>query len=222
MAFNYRLVFDAASVNSISLLQTRVGAGALLINGALAQSVTPNDGGTLDFNQFNRTVTITSTGNLSGVNFTITGTKKFPYDPYKVVTETIAGPNNNTVSTTGLFNRVLSITTSGTVGTAVSVGTGVTGATSNWCPVGGPGVQFNVGMAVVVTGTINYTVNHTFDDIYNPNITPVAFPHDSSVFVNATASAASNYVNPCRASEIVINSGTGSLTFTIIQDGLVS
>lgn len=53
-----------------------------------------------------RLATLTSTGNFSGVDFTFVGLDAAG-DPQ---TETIAGPNNNTVTTTGTWSSITSIT----------------------------------------------------------------------------------------------------------------
>ena len=77
---------------------------------------------------------------------------------------------------------------------------------------------FNIGMGVVVSGTVNYTIQHTFDDVFNPAITPVWFSHPTlaSLAVNADG----NYAFPVRAIKILVNSGTGTAKATIIQAGM--
>ena len=66
-----------------------------------------------------RAVSLTSVSNLSAINFTITG-----YDAYGYLqTQTIAGPNNNTVNTTKTFKWIKSVKSSTTNAGSVSVGT---------------------------------------------------------------------------------------------------
>lgn len=79
---------------------------------------------------------------------------------------------------------------------------------------------FNVGIGCVVTGTVNYTIQHSFDNPQFP-ATMTWFPHDDAVLVAATANANSNYAYPVQASRITVNSGTGSVTVTYIQAGLL-
>lgn len=69
---------------------------------------------------------------------------------------------------------------------------------------------FNIGFAVVVTGTVNYTVQHSFDGTN-------WFSHDD--VVNQTANVCGNYVLPVKTFRLTINSGTGSATITMIQAG---
>jgi len=77
---------------------------------------------------------------------------------------------------------------------------------------------FNVGFGVVVSGTVNYTVQHTFDDIFDASVTPVWFNHPTiaSLAVNADG----NYAFPVRAVKVLVNSGAGTATMTVIQAGM--
>lgn len=77
---------------------------------------------------------------------------------------------------------------------------------------------FNVGIGVVVSGTVNYTIQHTFDDVQNASVTPVWFSHPSLAALAANADG--NYAFPVRAIKILVNSGTGTATATIIQAGM--
>lgn len=238
MAFNYKITFNASSNTSVALAQTLASAGNLNLNGALKQTLMPNDGGTISFfpnstqnstnsdatvfGGFNVPVTLTSTGNLSGINFTITGFTKNPYDPFTPTTEVIAGPSNNTVTSVNFYNRILSISANGAVSTAVSAGTSEVGAYSNWLPLDGPGQNSQCAVAAYVTaGTINYTVQHTYDNVFNSADTIHVFNIDDPSMVGATTTQDSNYAFEPRAVRILINSGSGSLIFYVNQSGLV-
>lgn len=75
--------------------------------------------------------------------------------------------------------------------------------------------NFNVGFGCEITGTATYSVQHTFDDIYNPAITPVWFNH---AFVNAaTTNQDGNYAFPIRAMRLNVTASTGSVTINILQ-----
>lgn len=76
---------------------------------------------------------------------------------------------------------------------------------------------FNVGIGVVVDGTVNYTVQHTFDDVYDTSVTPTWFPHAS--LVTQTTSMDGNYAFGITATRLTVNSGAGSATMTIVQSG---
>jgi len=76
---------------------------------------------------------------------------------------------------------------------------------------------FNVGFGVVVTGTVNYTVQHTFDNPQtNPNPTFFSHPTVASLAVNQDG----NYAFPVAAIKVLVNSGAGTATLTVIQAGI--
>ena len=90
-------------------------------------SVTPSGAGALTLaattpgiNGYGYKVSITGTGNEAAKNFTITGTTVGGV----VVTEVVAGPNNNTVYSTNYFASVSSITVSAATAAAITVGYG--------------------------------------------------------------------------------------------------
>ena len=87
--------------------------------------------------------------------------------------------------------------------------------TSAWIPLDYKQAPFNVSMGCVVSGTITYDIEHTFDDVFDSSITPTAFQH--STVVGQSANANSNYAFPVRAVRITISAGTGSATLTLLQ-----
>ena len=79
-------------------------------------------------------------------------------------------------------------------------------------------VPQNTGLVVVVTGTVDYTVQHTFDDVFDENFNPATANWiDHPVLQNLTVTQDSNYAFPPEATRIVVNSGTGTVVFTVIQ-----
>lgn len=87
--------------------------------------------------------------------------------------------------------------------------------TSNWIPLDFKQSPFNIGFGVVVNGTVTYDVEHTFDDVYDPTVTPVAFDHSS--IVAQTTNKDGNYAFPVRAIRLNNTAGTGATTITILQ-----
>lgn len=69
----------------------------------------------------------------------------------------------------------------------------------------------NIGFGVIATGTVNYTVQHTFDGTNWFNHPTVA---------NATTSMDGNYAFPVLQIRVTVNSGTGTAALTLIQAGL--
>lgn len=79
---------------------------------------------------------------------------------------------------------------------------------------------FNVALSVRVTGTVNYTVQYTFDKIYENNWVPSSGNWvDHPSLTSRTATLDSNIAYPVTAVRIVQNTGTGSCVFTVIQAG---
>jgi hypothetical protein len=79
---------------------------------------------------------------------------------------------------------------------------------------------FNIGFGVVVTGTVTYTVQHTFDDPFAVGFTPAAatwFNHED--LVSQTTSQDGNYAFPVRAIRVNQSAGAGSTSATFIQAG---
>ena len=99
----------ATATATIAALQTLGGAGNMTLTGAAATF-----GGTGS----SQKVSLTSGGNISAVTFTITGTDS----KGAAQSETLAGPNANTVFSTKFYNTVTQIAASGAVGTNTSAG----------------------------------------------------------------------------------------------------
>lgn len=75
---------------------------------------------------------------------------------------------------------------------------------------------FNVGFAVIVTGTVNYTVQHTFDD---PEVGFTTWFSHPTVAAQG-ASADGNYAFPVTGIKVLVNSGGGTATLKLIQAGI--
>jgi hypothetical protein len=70
---------------------------------------------------------------------------------------------------------------------------------------------FNIGFGVVVTGTVTYTVQHSFDGVNwfnHPNV------------VGQTANADGNYAFPIHYIRLDVSAGTGTAAMTLIQAGV--
>ena len=80
---------------------------------------------------------------------------------------------------------------------------------------------FNVGIGVKVTGTVNYTVQHTFDDVWATGYSAAAGNwYNHSSLAAQTANADGNYAFPVTAVRLTVNSGSGTATMTLIQAGV--
>jgi len=75
----------------------------------------------------------------------------------------------------------------------------------------------NIGLAVIITGTITYSVQHTFDDIWDPAVTPIWFNHPT--MTGLTANADGNYISPPRGVRLITTAGTGTARLVLNQPG---
>jgi len=87
--------------------------------------------------------------------------------------------------------------------------------TTAWIPMDYKQSPFNVGLGAVVSGTVTFDIEHTFDDVFDPSVTPVAFKH--STMVTKSANTDGNYAFPVRAIRVNNTAGTGDTTLTILQ-----
>ena len=79
----------------------------------------------------------------------------------------------------------------------------------------------NMGLAVVVSGTITYKVQYTFDDVFAKGYSPTAgtstwFDHPT---LTGSASLNSNIAYPVTGIRLTTSAGSGSATLTIVQAG---
>lgn len=76
--------------------------------------------------------------------------------------------------------------------------------------------SFEVSLGCVISGTINYTIQHSFDSPFSTT-EMTWFPHSS--LASKTANSDGNYASPCRATRVLVNSSTSGATvaMTIIQ-----
>lgn len=79
---------------------------------------------------------------------------------------------------------------------------------------------FNVAISVVVTGTANYTVQYTFDDVFAATYSASAGNWtDHPTMTSQAGTKDANIAYPVTGVRIKLNSGTGSVTCTFIQAG---
>lgn len=205
---------DPANVDADGLCasQSAAGAGNLTLNGALISGGVFTESGA-----FGRQLSITSAGNDSGITFTITGTC-----PDGVAqTEIITGPNATTVEGSSYFRTVTSIAVSGATASTVTVGT-VDEVASKTYPLNTRSSDAAT-IAVDVTGTVNYTVQETFEDVL-----PMTSPAQNTTWFNVTALAsktadtASAVTRGASAVRLVFNSYTDGAEIQMsISEGFI-
>jgi len=139
----YEYNWPTPVVNGISLFQTLTANIPLLLNGSYVNKTTRAVNFVGDFGIVPR-ITLNSAANLSGINFLITG-----YQNGVFISETLTGPNANTVTSVNCFDTLLQIIPSGTTGSTVQAGVAALGYF--------PMILLNT--ALVNTSSISYALN---------------------------------------------------------------
>lgn len=205
------LAFTAADADGIAESQSP-GAGAIVLDGvAVSGGVATLDAA--------RRVIVTSGGNDLGITFTITGTN-YAGNP---LAETITGASGAAAASTQDFKTVTSVTHTGSVAGTVTVGTSGVGS-GPWLIQNTNADPVNFGIGVVVSGTISFTVEYTYDDPNAPftGTFPTAFSITALAAKSANTDAA--LTQPVRAIRITQNSFTypGTAKMIVIPAGLAS
>lgn len=139
-------IFPDANTQDVCFYQDTTGMVNLIINGNLASS------GNVSFisDGYSRQLSFTSMNNLSAASFTIYGTQNGVQ-----ISETVTGPNNNTVYSTLVYD-VVTVVTSSVAVSQVAVGTGYNG--------------FFQLISPNITGVTNFNYNFTLGSTYSTNV----------------------------------------------------
>ena len=201
----------AASSNAIATSQSGTAGTPL----TLTATPVVIDTATATNTAIGRRVVIAYTG--TDTSWTIVGTID---GTTNLVTDVAVGSGGSAQSNYD-FVTVSSITPAGNT-TATTAGTNGVGS-SPWAYWNWRGDSpLNLGFAVeVVSGSVNYTVQHTYDD---PNALlggatyPLAFNSPVATGLSATADGA--YTTPIIATRVLINSGTGEIRVRFVMAGV--
>jgi hypothetical protein len=151
----------------------------------------------------NNTVT-----NHSAKTLTFTGTDVDGF----ALTETIAAPGASaTVTTTGYYKTLTSVTVSATIGAdTFSIGW----AAQFISPTIGLDRNGGItGLNVIVSGTINYTIQQTFNEIQTLTRTSINWmDNDDSALVSSVVNSNGNYIVSVIATRLVVNSYSSGAT----------
>lgn len=202
-----------ADDDGIAASQAVAGAGNLTLNGAFPAAET---GGKNLLT--GRHVIITSAGNDSGITFTIYGTVNgIPR------IETIAGAAVGIAESQLNYDIVTRIAASGAAAGNVKAGTNGVGA-SEWQAVDVDLTPFVLAIAADVTGTINYTIQYTYDDFWTVPTQPggassISQAWPDPILAGETTDGDTTYNDPITGWRVLVNSGTGSVEVTAVQAG---
>lgn len=185
----------ATDADGICLSQTPVGPSDLTLNGILVTSGVA----TLDPNGNPRRVTITSGGDDRTINYTVFGT--LCPDSAVVTSKTLAGSNASVVNFP-FFYTVTRVAVDGKPASTVTVGIDL--AASNPIPLDQGQDPMNTSLFFGVTGTIDFTLQYTGGDVFDPTSVPL-WLSDATVAAK-TADTLGNTTQPCQAIRILVNS----------------
>jgi len=198
----------AAVANGIAQDQQLVAAGNLTLDGSLVDTDGVAQLGT------QRQVAFESAGNIATVVFTITGTD----DSGAIISEDVTGINASTVLTTLDYATVTQIAADAAFASDVEVGTTGVGA-SQIVPLDQYISPFNVTLGLIISGTVNVTVQYTFDDVFGDFPGPHTWL-DHPDLTNAVGTGEGTFISPVSACRLLTNSGTGEAILRIAQAGL--
>ncbi len=192
--------FPIADGNYLAESQTPLAAGFLTL---VASTITPP-----------RFVTVTSVGNDTGKNFTITGVG--PNGEPQV--ETMAGANASSATSTKTFAYVESIYVDAATAGAVEAGVTQSGY-SQWIPMDIYTPNQVTTVSATVSGTVNYSIEYTNEDPFDHSFVHQVVPHPAAggAFTNASTNQTHFTTTLMRALRYKINSGSGSIRLTITQ-----
>lgn len=196
----------AAVADGIAEAQTPGAAGPITLDGSLVS------GGVANLVS-QRQVIITTTADETGKTATITGTVDGQSQP---VSETVQLPDTDEVATTTNFATVTSVVVSDALTGDITVGTNGVGA-SGWVLVDRLVNPFVLGLGIAVDGTVNYSIQITYDDIQTIPAPQAFAPTD---FATKTAALNGQIATPFAAWRLLINSGDGAVRAVGIQPGV--
>ncbi len=203
----------AVAATGISLSQSLLAAGDLLINGTLVTA------GVANFVNPQR-VTVTSAGNDAGMTWTVTGTAR-PEMGGAVQVETFQGANGVATSTQD-FVTVTKIHGSAATASTVTAGRSLTGS-GPWVVWSEFQTNQQVSYASYVTGSPTWQIDITYDDVFGLWL-PASVPFARAVataITGETGNLSGNLtgtIGPFRASRVTLVAA-GSVQTVWTQEG---
>lgn len=207
----------SSALSTVTLSQPIGGAGVANGDTIVFPGTATIDTATAANTAIGRRVVVAYTG--TDTSFVVTGTNAYG----NPITDTIVGASGAGQSNLD-FVTVSSIVSVGSV-TGFTAGTNGVGSSAWWTTNYRNYAPMNIGIAVeLVTGAVNYTVQHTYDDpngssIYNAAEPVFPLPFSDPILVNETATADGSILTPVHAMRILINSGTGEIRVRFEQAG---
>jgi len=146
------------------------------------------------------------------VTFVVTGTRPGG----GTQTESIAVTASGTVTGSLSFATVTEITASAPTSATISVGNAVPGYT-DWIPLDIYTPNQVTNISAKTSGTVNYSVEYTNEDPFDRSIQQLVVPHPNASLTAASGDETQFTTTLMRAVRLKINSGSGSVRFTCVQ-----
>jgi hypothetical protein len=194
----------AADADSVAAVQLLNASGAITLNGSLAAGGVA----TLTVPAY---LTVFSEASAA-VNFIVTGTR--PGGGEQI--ETLAVTASGTVTGSLAFATVTNVLASAPTSATISVGNAVTGYT-DWIPLDIYTPNQVTTISAKTSGTVNYSVQYTNEDPFDRSIQQLAVAHPNASLTAASGDETQFTTTLMRAVRLRINSGSGSVRFTVVQ-----
>jgi hypothetical protein len=146
------------------------------------------------------------------VNFIVTGTR--PGGGEQI--ETLAVTASGTVTGSLAFATVTNVLASAPTSATISVGNAITGYT-DWIPLDIYTPNQVTTISAKTSGTVNYSVQYTNEDPFDRSIQQLAVAHPNASLTAASGDETQFTTTLMRAVRLRINSGSGSVRFTVVQ-----
>jgi len=194
----------AADADSVAAVQLLNASGAITLNGSLAAGGVA----TLTVPAY---LTVFSEASAA-VNFIVTGTR--PGGGEQI--ETLAVTASGTVTGSLSFATVTNVTASAPTSATISLGNAVTGYT-DWIPLDIYTPNQVTTISAKTSGTVNYSVEYTNEDPFDRSIQQMSVAHPNASFTASAKDETQFTTTLMRAVRLKINSGSGSVRFTVVQ-----
>ena len=194
----------AADAESIVSAQSLSVSGAITLDGVLVS----NGVATLTV----PAVLVAFSEASSSINFVVTGTGPAGQSQ----TETLAVTASGTVTGSLSFATVTSVVADAAAAATISIGNGIPGYTA-WIPLDIYTPNQVTNISAKTSGTVNYSVEYTNEDPFDVSIDQLAVPHPAGSLTAASGDETHFTTTLMRAVRLKMNSGDGSVRFTIVQ-----
>lgn len=196
----------AADADSVAAPQLLNASGSISLNGSATIS------GTADFVSSPAYVTVFSEASAT-VDFIVTGTKA---GGTTLQVETLSITASGTVTGSIAFATVTGVTASAPTSATISIGNADIGNT-DWIPLDIYVPNQVTTISAKTSGTVDYSVEYTNEDPFDRTIDHLAVPHPAASLTAATGDETHFTTTLMRAVRLKVNSGDGSVRFTITQ-----